>query len=1312
MKKRITFLGLLLFAEFAYSQQPATNNNPSLPAQNGTNDRAFWSRAGNTQNNGANNIFGTLWNSPIYTQTNGVQRTVLMGSTPAGSISGSFGLGTNLISPQAKLHVQDFLTTGTDAQGRMFRTDGSSTVENRWMLWTGTNAASNLERFRVATYSNTNANNAYLGTVQNGWLNFRTDNLNRTKLNGTYTNATQYLFNGFSAGNTINTLNTSGYFLISNQHTNLYNNFGAYSMLHLNNARDTSANGPIPAAFGFRPWMKTGITFTDNSDLSYIGIRSIDGTSDRTETAIVVSDNYGPSGGLVGPDDIVFRFTTDGGTNATTYSNDVRNPTDVDGTHLARFTSYGLMGLGNTFGVAGNLTPANLYVRPQSLFHMSYDRQASQFSNPYPNAQLNEAFGFMQITYRRPNGVLLNITGEGETETDGLRFGIDNNVFQPVGTDTSTRHLNAYLRWQEASSFIIQTEDNITPNIEQNERLRVTSIGALKKNHKEQYIGLQNVNTATRISISENGANPLTKPLSLLHLGYDYGGWNQTVGEIKNGYREWMDLGILTSTSRDHVWIGLKPRDSLVNTINSSNEKLDAVIAWGTEGSDTVNAGPDLMRFIFTSDSLFSINDSPQSRTYQGLEVMRLYPHFDQQFYTSYNANGIPTDSINKYGRVGIGDFTVNGLNEQPTHKLDVDGNGRFRHLPDSIYIADSLVQKIVMVDEDGVLRWKSFVPSEFGTYCADTVNGKLDDNKKVVLNNHNLYFTNHPDSMSFDDNKVGVGYDCGTLMPGKLSVYQKFDTTVSQLTIAGHFLNKDISNTLSPIFFTGVYGEASGLQNPNYKTVNRGGAFYARNAQVNFGLEAYATQGDTTYIGFQNIGARVEGSKGASASGLVAQGRNASSINVGVSGRGTSVNTTISAPSTSENIGGQFIGDYSANNNFGVKGIASYGVNAYGIYGNASSATGINRAGYFVGIVEGTAGGVFTSDSMFKANVNPMGSTLKLLNGMRPSTYTMKSTDFPRFNFDNHTQYGFIAQNLETVFPQLVYQSELPAEYDSTGVEIHPAVPYKSVNYNGIIAINTSAIIELNQKVDRATLSDESIKTNVQDLSGSLDKVLDMRGVSYDWDATVRPDLNLDSSNHVGFIAQEIEAIDPRLTFLGDDSLLHVEYDKVVPILAEAIQELNSTVVSKDSIIDVLVNQNENLNDRLTALENCLSALLPTLCQMNQQAIQANTPQAQEQLRKDIAVTLTNRSTIILDQNVPNPFAEQTVINFSIPETVKKAQIHFYNQEGRIIQTVDVFERGLGSVTVFGADLSSGVYTYTLVADGQIVATKKMMKM
>jgi hypothetical protein len=41
--------------------------------------------------------------------------------------------------------------------------------------------------------------------------------------------------------------------------------------LHLN-GRDQG----FAQDFGFRPWMKTGITLTDNQDLSYMGLRQID----------------------------------------------------------------------------------------------------------------------------------------------------------------------------------------------------------------------------------------------------------------------------------------------------------------------------------------------------------------------------------------------------------------------------------------------------------------------------------------------------------------------------------------------------------------------------------------------------------------------------------------------------------------------------------------------------------------------------------------------------------------------------------------------------------------------------------------------------------------------------------------------------------------------------------------------------------------------------------------------------------------------------------------------------------------------------
>lgn len=45
--------------------------------------------------------------------------------------------------------------------------------------------------------------------------------------------------------------------------------------------------------------METGITFTDNQDLSYIGLRKVGSGLDITETVIGWADN---SGNVVGPD--------------------------------------------------------------------------------------------------------------------------------------------------------------------------------------------------------------------------------------------------------------------------------------------------------------------------------------------------------------------------------------------------------------------------------------------------------------------------------------------------------------------------------------------------------------------------------------------------------------------------------------------------------------------------------------------------------------------------------------------------------------------------------------------------------------------------------------------------------------------------------------------------------------------------------------------------------------------------------------------------------------------------------------------------
>ncbi len=83
--------------------------------------------------------------------------------------------------------------------------------------------------------------------------------------------------------------------------------------------------------------------------------------------------------------------------------------------------------------------------------------------------------------------------------------------------------------------------------------------------------------------------------------------------------------------------------------------------------------------------------------------------------------------------------------------------------------------------------------------------------------------------------------------------------------------------------------------------------------------------------------------------------------------------------------------------------------------------------------------------------------------------------------------------------------------------------------------------------------------------------------------------------------------------------------------------------------------------------------------------------------------------NAIVLKQNAPNPFVDKTVISYFIPENVNKAQIVFYNNSGNAIRTVIIKERGEGNLTVNAHDLSKGVNSYSLIADGKLIDTKTM---
>jgi hypothetical protein len=87
---------------------------------------------------------------------------------------------------------------------------------------------------------------------------------------------------------------------------------------------------------------------------------------------------------------------------------------------------------------------------------------------------------------------------------------------------------------------------------------------------------------------------------------------------------------------------------------------------------------------------------------------------------------------------------------------------------------------------------------------------------------------------------------------------------------------------------------------------------------------------------------------------------------------------------------------------------------------------------------------------------------------------------------------------------------------------------------------------------------SDLRFKTNITQIENPLQKVLQLRGVNFDWNKKAFPDRSFSESKAIGFIAQEVEKVLPEVvqTEKTAEGYKAVQYDKVVALLVEAIKE------------------------------------------------------------------------------------------------------------------------------------------------------------
>jgi len=105
-------------------------------------------------------------------------------------------------------------------------------------------------------------------------------------------------------------------------------------------------------------------------------------------------------------------------------------------------------------------------------------------------------------------------------------------------------------------------------------------------------------------------------------------------------------------------------------------------------------------------------------------------------------------------------------------------------------------------------------------------------------------------------------------------------------------------------------------------------------------------------------------------------------------------------------------------------------------------------------------------------------------------------------------------------------------------------------------------------------TSSDIQLKENIMPLTGMLEKLDNIQGVSFEWNDLAASQGEVSGQRSIGLIAQEVEAVFPEVVTEGDDHYKSVDYSRLTAVLIEAIKELKRENVELQQRLDVLEQQ------------------------------------------------------------------------------------------------------------------------------------------
>ena len=162
------------------------------------------------------------------------------------------------------------------------------------------------------------------------------------------------------------------------------------------------------------------------------------------------------------------------------------------------------------------------------------------------------------------------------------------------------------------------------------------------------------------------------------------------------------------------------------------------------------------------------------------------------------------------------------------------------------------------------------------------------------------------------------------------------------------------------------------------------------------------------------------------------------------------------------------------------------------------------------------------------------------------------------------------------------------------------------------------------------------------------------------------------------------------------------VHYENLPVLLLAELQKQHSQLEEqKQVIIDLKAKAGkvDSIENQLTQIKSLINA-----------GTGKNNGGVQSETATTLQVQLANN--VVLYQNEPNPFGESTVIRYYIPDNLSSnAYIVFYDFYGKEIKKIELKDKGYGKITADTKNLTGGIYSYSIVIEGVVKDTKKMVK-